>query len=82
MLNLLKFKRKTLHLCYPKILVKIKVFHLLVLPRHVLFHFSTLLKSSQASSAPIKKISPIEDANDPIENLNAHFKDVDVFIFI
>ena len=39
---------------------------------------STLPKSSQASSAPIKEISQIQDAYDPIENPNAHSKDVDV----
>ena len=38
--------------------------------------FSTLAKSSQASSAPIKEVYPIQDAHDPIKNLNAYFKDV------
>ncbi|MDF3681104.1 hypothetical protein P3S38_29450, partial [Enterobacter hormaechei] len=39
---------------------------------------STLSKSSQASSTPIKKVSPIQDVHDPIENPNAHSKDVDI----
>ena len=39
---------------------------------------STLPKSSQASSTPIKKVAPIHDVHYPIENPNAHSKDVDV----
>ena len=43
MLSLLKIKRRILQLRYPKILVMIKVFHLLVLPLHVHFHFLLFL---------------------------------------
>ena len=39
---------------------------------------STLLKSSQASSAPIKEVSPIQGAHDPMENHNDCSKDADV----
>ena len=39
---------------------------------------STLLKSSQASSTPIKEVAPIQDVHDIIENSNAHCKDADV----
>ena len=40
---------------------------------------STLPKSSQASSAPMKEISPIQNAHYPIKNPNSHSKGVDVF---
>ena len=43
--------------------------------------FSTLLKSSQASSTPIKEVSPIQEVHDPIENPDAHSKDIDVLDF-
>ena len=43
-----------------------------------LLPLSTLPKSSQASSAPIKEFAPIQDAHDPIENPNAHSKDADI----
>ena len=39
---------------------------------------STLPKSFQDSNAPIKEVSPIQDANDLIENSNAHSKDADI----
>ena len=39
---------------------------------------STLPKFFQAPNNPIKEVSPIQDSHDPIENPNAHFKDVDV----
>ena len=39
---------------------------------------STLLKSSQASSTPIKEVAPIKDVHVPIENSDAHSKDVDI----
>ena len=42
------------------------------------FPFSMIPKSSQASSAPIKEVAPIQDAHDLIENPNAHSKDIDV----
>ena len=44
-----------------------------------LLPLSTLPKSSQASSTPIKEVDPIQDSHDPIENPNAHSKDADVF---
>ena len=42
----------------------------------------TLSKSSQASSASIKEVSPIQDAHDPIENPNAHSKMLMSLVFI
>ena len=38
----------------------------------------TLPRSAQASSVPIKEVSPNQNAHDPIENPNAHSKYVDV----
>ena len=42
---------------------------------------STLPNSLQASNNPIKEGAPIQDVHDPIENPNAHSKDVDVLGF-
>jgi hypothetical protein len=43
------------------------------------FHpLSTLPKSSQALSAPIKEVAPIQDVHIPIDNVDAHSKDADI----
>lgn len=53
MLSQLKIKKKIICLCYPK--VKIKFFHLLVLPLHVRFHFLLFLSLLKLQTILSKK---------------------------